>query len=106
MPKFLFQASYTAEGAQGLLKDGGSKRRAQVEETIKKLGGKMETFYYVFGDPDAFVIVDLPDAVSASAVSLAINKTGIVRCRTSVLITPEEMDQATKKTVSYKAPGT
>jgi uncharacterized protein with GYD domain len=105
MPKYLVQASYTLEGAKGLLKDGGSKRRAAVQEMLKGLGGSMETFYYAFGESDAFVIADIPDNVTATAVALAVNASGAVRAKTTVLITPEEVDQAIKKTVKYHAPG-
>ena len=105
MAKYLLQASYTTEGLKGLLKDGGSKRRAAAEETVKGLGGKLEAFYFAFGDHDAYVIVDVPDNVSATAASLAVNASGAVRVKTTVLLTPEEVDQATKKTVTYRAPG-
>jgi uncharacterized protein with GYD domain len=105
MPKFLYQASYTGEGTKGLLKEGGSKRRAAVEEVMKALGGKVEAFYYAFGDPDVFLIADVPDQASAAALSLAVNASGAVHLKTTVLMTPEEMDAAAKKTVSYRAPG-
>ena len=105
MPKYLIQASYTAEGVKGLLKDGGSKRRAAAEDAIKGLGGKLEAFYFAFGDTDVFAIAEAPDNVSAAAVSLAVNASGAVQTKTIVLLTPEEMDKATKKTVSYRPPG-
>ena len=105
MPKYLYQASYTPEGTKGLLRDGGSKRRAAVEEVAKALGGKVEAFYYAFGESDVFVIVDVPDHTSAAAVSLAVNASGAVKLKTTVLMTPEEMDAATKKSVSYRPPG-
>jgi uncharacterized protein with GYD domain len=105
MPKFLMEASYTAEGAKGLAREGGSSRRKTVEETVKSLHGTLETFYYAFGSSDVILIVDLPDAATAAAVSLAINQTGAVRARSTVLFTAEEMDQAAKKAVSYRSPG-
>lgn len=105
MPKFLTIANYTAEGVRGLLKEGGTSRRATVEQAIAALGDKLECFYYAFGDNDAYVISDAPDNASAAAISLAVNSTGAVRATTIVLMTPEEMDDATKKTVSYRAPG-
>lgn len=105
MPKYLVQASYTTEGTKGLLKDGGTKRRAAVEELMKGLGGKVEAFYFAFGDADAFVIVDGPDNATAAAVSMAVNASGAATVKTTPLLTPEEMDQATKKTVHYRAPG-
>jgi uncharacterized protein with GYD domain len=105
MPKYLVQASYTTAGAQGLLKEGGTKRRAAVEALMKGLGGKVEAFYFAFGDADAFVIVDGPDNVTAAAVSLAVNASGAVSTKTTVLLTPEEIDQAAKKSVNYRPPG-
>lgn len=105
MPKYLVQASYTAEGIRGLLKDGGSKRQAAAEQAIKSLGGRLEAFYFAFGDTDAFVIAEAPDNASAAAVALAVGASGAVHAKTTVLLTPEEMDQAAKKTVSYSPPG-
>ncbi len=105
MPKYLLQASYTAEGAKGILKDGGSKRREVVEELLKSVGGKVEAFYFSFGESDAVAIVDGPDNVTAAAHSLAVNASGAVTLKTTVLLTPEEIDQATRKTVSYRPPG-
>ena len=105
MPKYLFEASYTQEGAKGLIKGGGSKRRAAIEAMAKELGGKVEAFYFAYGDTDALVIIDLPDSVSATAVSLNVGASGAARVKTTVLITPEEVDQAVKKTVHYRAPG-
>jgi uncharacterized protein with GYD domain len=105
MPKYLFEGSYTLEGAKGIIKDGGSKRRAAVETLAKSMGGRVEAFYFAYGETDAFVIVDLPDSVSATAVALTVGASGAVRLKTTVLVTPEEVDQAVKKTVNYRAPG-
>ena len=105
MPKFLIKASYTAEGAKGLLKEGGTARRAAVVKLVEGLGGKVEAFYYAYGDSDAYIISDLPDATSGLAVSLAVNASGAVRLSTIPLITPEEIDAASKKSVAYRAPG-
>ena len=106
MPRYLFQASYTAEGAKGLLKEGGTKRRAAVEQLIKSVGGKLEAFYFALGETDVFLLVDAPDDASVVAVSLTTAAAGVVtNLRTTVLLTPEEMDQATKKSVNYRPPG-
>jgi uncharacterized protein with GYD domain len=105
MPKYLVQGSYTSDGAKGLLREGGSKRRAAVEEWIKSIGGKVEAFYFTFGDSDVFVIIDGPDNVTAAAASLAVNAAGAVRLKTTTLLTAEEIDQASKKGVKYRPPG-
>jgi uncharacterized protein with GYD domain len=105
MPKFLIKASYNPDGVRGLIKEGGSRRRAAVQKIIEGLGGKVEAFYYAYGEDDAVIIVDLPDATSGLAVSLTVNATGAVRLSTIPLIAPEDIDAASKKTVDYKAPG-
>ena len=71
MPKYLVQASYTAEGIQGLVKDKASGRKAAVQSAVKAVGGKVDAFYYAFGEDDAVIILDLPDNVTAAAVGLA-----------------------------------
>ena len=105
MAKYLVAASYTAEGAKGLLKDGGTKRRQAAEQAIKSAGGKLEAFYFAFGENDVYIIVDAPDHATVASVSMAINASGAVRTKTVVLLSPEEIDQATKKAITYKAPG-
>lgn len=103
--KFMIQASYTAEGARGLLKDGGSARRAVVQKMVEGAGGTLESFYYAYGNHDVVAISDMPDAASALALSLAVNASGAVRLSTTPLITPEEIDAASKKSMTYRAPG-
>src|SRR5262245_53770686 len=105
MPKYMIQASYTGEGTKGVMKEGGTKRRDTVAANVKAAGGTLEAFYFAFGDADAFVIVDLPSNASAAALSMAVNASGVVNLKTHVLMTPEEIDQATKKSVDYRAPG-
>ena len=105
MPKYLIQANYVGEGLKGLLKEGGSSRRAIVDKLLGSVGGRVEAFYYAFGDTDAFVIVDVPDNVTAAALSLTINATGTVSTKITVLLTAEEIDAAAKKTLAYRPPG-
>ena len=105
MPKYMVHASYTAEGAKGLLKSGGTARRKATEELLASLGGRLEAFYFTFGDEDAVLIVDLPDQVAASAIGMAVNASGAIRTRSTVLITPEEVDEATRRQVKFRPPG-
>ncbi|PYM85033.1 MAG: GYD domain protein [Candidatus Rokuibacteriota bacterium] len=105
MPKYLFQASYNAEGAKGVMKDGGSGRRTAVEQLVKGMGGRLEAIYFAFGDVDAFVIADVPGNGDAAAAALAANASGVMHVKTTVLLSPEEMDQATKKAVNFRPPG-
>jgi len=105
VPKFMVKVSYTTDGTRGLLKEGGTGRRAAVQKLIEGVGGKVEAFYYAYGEDDAYLIIDVPDAASGLAISMAVNASGAVRASTIPLITPEEIDAASKKSVSYRAPG-
>ena len=105
MPKYLIQANYSAEGLKGLMKDKASGRKAALDTALGALGGTLESLYYTFGEFDVIVIADVPDNVSAAALSLAASASGLVRTRTTPLLTIEETDQALKKSVKYRAPG-
>lgn len=106
MAKYLIKASYTADGTKALLNEGGSGRKAAVQKSLSSVGGKVEAFYYAFGEADVYVIVDMPDAITVAAVSLAVNASGMVELSTIPLLTPEEIDAACKKSVNYRPPGT
>jgi uncharacterized protein with GYD domain len=105
MAKFLIKANYQTEGVKGLIKEGGSARRALVKGIVESMGGKVEAFYYTFGEADAVIIVDMPDQTSGLALSLAVNASGAVQISSAPLITPEEIDAAAKKVPAYRAPG-
>ncbi len=105
MQKYLYYGSYTAEGYKGLMAEGGSKRAEAVRRALESIGGSVESFYFALGENDFYVIINLPDNVSVTAFSLAANKSGTFIMKTVVLLTPEEIDQAIKKTVDYRAPG-
>ncbi len=105
MAKYLFLASFTAEGKQGLLKDGGTKRAAAIEKLFSDAGGKLESFHFAFGEADACIIAELPDAITAAALSLNASASGAVAVRTVALMTPKEFDDACGKQVNYRPPG-
>ncbi len=104
MPKYLCQGSYTEHGLKGLVKEGGSKRRTVVEQLVKDMGGKLESFYFAFGDDDFVIIIDLPTNVDMAAVALAAQASGAVKSRITVLLLPEEIDRATKRQVNFQPP--
>jgi uncharacterized protein with GYD domain len=105
MPKYMWQASYAAEGVKGVLKEGGSGRRAAIQKLTENLGGRLEAFYFAFGSDDVIVIADLPDQRTAAAIGLAVNADGHTSLKTVVLLTPEEIDEAVKTAVDYRPPG-
>jgi uncharacterized protein with GYD domain len=105
MPKYLIEASYTVEGVKGVQSAGGSSRRDAIAALAESAGGQLESFYFAFGERDVYTVVDLPDNESATAVALTVNASGAVTVRTTVLVTPEEVDAAAKRSVEYRAPG-
>jgi len=106
MAKYMFTGSYTAQGTKGVIAEGGSARKAAVEKLLASMGGKLESFYFAFGSDDVVIIVDAPDNVGAAAVGLTVAASGAVTGRLTVLLTPEEIDQAVKKSPAYRPPGT
>jgi uncharacterized protein with GYD domain len=106
MPKFLVQASYTSQGTAGLLKSSGSERRKAVEELVGSLGGKLEEFYFTFGDDDAILIIDLPDYEAALSIGFAVRASGMVQSKTTLLASIEEVDRAVARHhAAYRPPG-
>jgi uncharacterized protein with GYD domain len=105
MAMYLIEATYTTEGVRGLLKDGGTKRREAVQTAVKKAGGKLEGFYFGFGGTDAFVLLDGLDNETAASIALTVAASGAVHTRTTVLLTPAQVDKACTKTIKYRAPG-
>jgi uncharacterized protein with GYD domain len=106
VPKYLIKAKYIpGEGSKGLIADGGSARAKAVQQLIESVGGKMEAFYFAFGDIDAYTIMDVPDEASAAAIALTADATGLATTETVALLTPEDLDAAVKKSPMYDAPG-
>lgn len=105
MAKFLVKASYTTEGVKGVQSAGGTSRRDVVTKMAEGLGGRLESFYFAFGETDAYVVLDLPDNQTAAAASIAVNSAGGATSEVVVLLTPEEMDAAAKMSVEYRPPG-
>ena len=105
MPKYLFYGSYTPEGYRGLMEEGGSKRIEAAKQALASVGGSLEAFYFSFGDHDFYILVDLPDNVATTAVTLAGNTTGTFSINGVALLTPQELDEAIKMTVDFRPPG-
>lgn len=105
MPKYLFEANYVGDGIKGLMREGGTKRREALVAALSSVGGTLESFYYAFGYYDVLGVFEAPDDASAAALSLLINSTGNVNVRLKPLLTVEDIDEAVKKTPSYRAPG-
>ena len=105
MPKYMIQASYTADGLKGVLDKGGSSRRDVVKAVAEEQGGSLEAFYFAFGDADVYAIIDLPDNATVASVAMTVSASGAVNAKTVVLLSPEEVDEASQKSVHYAPPG-
>jgi uncharacterized protein with GYD domain len=105
MPKYMVQAAYTAEGLRGLQKEKASGRREAVSGAMQSLGGKLDGFYFAFGEEDVVAIVDAPDNISAAAMAMAVSASGLARTRVTPLLTVEEVDKALDKKIAYRPPG-
>ncbi|RIV36017.1 GYD domain-containing protein [Micromonospora radicis] len=105
MAKFLLSSTYTIEGLKGLDKDGGSVRSEIVRSLVENLGGQVDAFYFAFGEFDTYVICELPDHVTAAAIAITVRATGAVNLQVTPLLTPEQVDAATRTTMTYQPPG-
>jgi len=106
MPRYLVKVSYTSDGTRGLLRDGGRNRQRAVTAMVEGLAGRVEAFFYALGEDDLYIILELPSNADMAAVSMAVTASGGARFNTVTLLTPEEVDQATERAVSYRPPGT
>ncbi|MDX1658232.1 MAG: GYD domain-containing protein [Nitriliruptorales bacterium] len=105
MAKYLFEGHLTAESVRGTMQEGGTARREAITSLVEAHGGTVEAFYYAFGHTDVYGIVDMPDNATVAALALAISGSGVVSVSTTVLITPEEIDEAANIDVDYTPPG-
>jgi uncharacterized protein with GYD domain len=104
MPRYLWKASYTPEGARGIAERGGTARRDATAHTLESLGGRLEAFYFAFGKTDVYIIGELPDDAAAVAASLAVNATGLITSTTIPLIEPEVVDESAQRSPDFRPP--
>ncbi|GEM33061.1 hypothetical protein NN3_40680 [Nocardia neocaledoniensis NBRC 108232] len=104
MPKYLWRVSYFQEGAQGLLAQGGSARRAAITEMVESVGGSVEACYFAFGEDDLYVIGEVPDDVAAAALAIRTAAAGAAVSHTVNLLTPAQVDEAVALDVTYRPP--
>src|SRR4051812_48650485 len=105
MPKYLLQGKLMLDGVKGVLAAGGTARRDAARAVVESVGGTLESYYFAFGTTDVFTIADLPDNATAAAVALTVSRAGSATVDTVVTLTPEEIDAAGQKSVTYTLPG-
>lgn len=106
MTYYLIQASYTAQAIAAMVKNP-QDRAAAVKPMIERAGGKLHGLWFAFGDSDIVAIAEMPNHVSAAAISMAIGATGAMSSyRSTPLMTSGEAVEAMQKaaSVSYQAP--
>ncbi len=106
MPKYLIQASYTSEGVKGLQSAGGSSRRDAVGAALESVGGQSRGLLLRLRRERRLRAREtFRTTISAAAVAISVNAAGGAVTRTTVLLTPEEVDAAAQKSVGYRPPG-
>lgn len=105
MKKYLIKGSYNSDGLKGLMEEGGSGRRSAIEKMLGQVGGKVESFYYAFGETDVYVIAEMPNDISAAGIALTVNASGLVKITMTALLSATDIDAASKVSVGYRAPG-
>ncbi|MFC9789692.1 GYD domain-containing protein [Rhodococcus sp. NPDC127528] len=105
MPRYLWQVTYSAEGATGLLAEGGSARRDAITRMVESVGGTVESCYFALGGHDLVVIGEVPDEVAAATLGIRTTAAGAARSESTPLLTPEQVDDAVRREAEYRAPG-
>lgn len=103
--KFLLQAKFNAKGVSGLLKSGGTARRQVAHKMITDLGGNLESLYFTLNSDEVYAIFELPNELSAAAISLNVEATGMAGINLIQLFTPSDIDIAAGIIVDYRPPG-
>jgi uncharacterized protein with GYD domain len=104
MAKYLFEVSYSVEGAEGLLAHGGTARLEAITTAIEALGGTVDSFDFSLGHEDAYLIASLPDVQAVAAMSITVAAAGGARVRSHELLSPAQVDEALKTRVEYTPP--
>jgi uncharacterized protein with GYD domain len=109
MAKYAFFFSYASESWARMISEPGD-RTAAVRQVLGSLGGSLECIYWMSGPFDGIAIADLPDAVSAAAVSMAVASSGaFTQNQTHQLLTQDELEQALRRAVTtaraFQPPG-
>ena len=102
MPKYLIQASYTAEGLKALKKESPLNRMWVVKDAVASVAGKLDSMYWALGEDEAILILDLPDAQTAAALSMHVGAAGLVRTKTTRLIALRDMEKSLAQVVDYQ----
>lgn len=106
MPKYLVQAKFNEGSLRGTMEEGGTARHAAVKAAVESMGGTLEAFYYAFGEWDVVGISDMPSNAAAAGFAMAVTAAGGTGAtKTTVLLTPADIDEAVKSHPDYRPPG-
>ena len=91
MPKYAYLGGYKQESWASMIADPG-ERQAAVQKAAERVGAKVESLYWTFGEDDFLLIAEAPDDAAAAAIAVGVASTGALRgIRTVKLITAGEM---------------
>src|SRR5947209_13006824 len=105
MPRYLLKIKYSVDGIGGVRKDGGTARAAVARKLMESVGCRLETFDFVFGDVDAYAVVEAPSNAAVAGAATIVGAAGGASIETVVLMPPAEMDEAARGQAAYTKPG-
>jgi uncharacterized protein with GYD domain len=109
MALYLLQVAYTPEAWAVQLKQPQDRVQI-VGKLLERLGGRFVNAYFAFGDYDIVAVMDMPDNVSAAAVSMTVSAGGACKAiKTTPLMAVAEgmeaMRKAAEASSAYRRPG-
>lgn len=75
MPKYLVHMSYSSASWARMIESPGDRTTA-LQRIMESFGGSLDSLHWQLGNQDALAIVDLPDSVSAAALTTVVTKAG------------------------------
>jgi uncharacterized protein with GYD domain len=106
MPYYLYQVAYSVDAAKTMVSRPQDREKV-ARKAVESLGGKLHAFFFAFGPYDLVLIAEMPDNVSAGAISLAVGSSGsFSKFHTTPLMSTAESIEMMKKAkkISYAAP--
>ena len=106
MPHYMFRATYSQQGIQGVIKDGAASRVAAVEAMAGSVGGRILAAYWAFGDTTSSRSRSCRTTRRRWRSRRPSGRAGTAGVTTTVLLTAAEVDEALARKTTYRAPGT
>jgi uncharacterized protein with GYD domain len=102
--RYLFRAAFTVDGMQNLQKQSATAFKAGVAKVFDSVGGKLESWYFDYGDSTAYGFVDYPDEIAAATAQASVNAGGFARVTYRPVLSAEDADKALARSVATRPP--